>query len=141
MKARAHIRLVLEENLDLLSLCLEANLRILLLQPALHERDVLLISSKQQPPACQPKLRQESSGRHKTYLDEEVLGNDGADLRPRPQCEGEFERKWILGRHSVINPANLLRYQALRPAHRFWDRKASQPPQPDAGNQMKIRFA
>ena len=141
MKVRAHTRLVLEENRNLLSLRLEANLRILLLQPALHERAVLLISSKQRPLACRPKLRQESSDRHETHLDGELLGDEGADLRPRLQCEAEFELKWILGRHGVIDPANLLRCRALRPAHRFWDRKAYQPPLPYAANQKKMRFA
>ena len=47
------------------------------------------------------------------------MGDESPDLRPRPQREGQFELKWILGRHSVIDPANLLRCQALRSAHRL----------------------
>ena len=47
------------------------------------------------------------------------MRNEGPDLRPRLQREGEFELKRILGRHDVLDPGNLLGCQALRSPHRL----------------------
>ena len=81
VKIRTHPRIIFEKNRRLLSLGLHANLRILLLQPAFHERTILLVGANQRSLTGQAELRQQPSYGYHAELDREALRNQRTNLR------------------------------------------------------------
>src|SRR5579883_2896935 len=108
VKVRTHSRFIFEENLCLLALGSSADLRKLLLQPALDQGAILLVGTEQRALTGQPQLRQKSSDRHETQLDREPLRDQRPNLRSRPKREGKLELQRILCGHGVVEPADLL---------------------------------
>lgn len=120
VEVRTDTRLILEEDGSSLPFRQGADLRELLLEPAVDPLRILLVGTTQGALWRQPQLLQETSHRYVAEPHLASPANDLADHSAGPQRKLELELKRILLGHRIVNPAKLfsveLRGTPRRPA-------------------------
>src|SRR6516164_2506246 len=114
MVIRAHMGRIAEENVGFFPLRKSPDFGVFLFEPLLHQRLVVFQRTMQRLLAGDTKLRQKSTNRDRAQRNIESIFDKFCYHFARPEGKRKLKLQWVLLRHGVVNPFQLLAVEFRR---------------------------